>query len=61
MQAMPLRVMTVAAGSIVTVNFKAQVDAPDYGEEKGQDVVTVPLSLQPSAYNTDDEFSIVLT
>lgn len=50
-----------AAGNIVTVNFKAQLGQPDYSDDRGEDVMTIPLDLTPTALNLDDEFSIVLT
>lgn len=49
------------AGAIVTVNFKAQLLAPDYADDRGEDVTTIGLDLTPTALNLDDEFSIVLT
>ena len=49
------------AGSIVTINMKGQIDQPEYAEEKGEDVFTVPFKLKPSAMANDDDISIVLT
>lgn len=49
------------AGQIVTVNMKGQLGAPEYGEENNERVFSAPWNLKPSAYNLDDDFSIVLT
>lgn len=49
------------AGKIVTVNIKAQNGEPDYGDDKGEDVVTTDIDATPSALNLDDEFTIILT
>lgn len=48
-------------GKIVTVNVKAQLSEPSYTDEDGQEAFSVGLDAQPSAINTDDELSIVLT
>ncbi|MFN3858424.1 MAG: phage tail tube protein [Caulobacter sp.] len=50
-----------AAGRICTVNLKAQLGQPDYGDDRGEDVFTSALDLTPSALNLDDEFTLVLT
>lgn len=49
------------AGSIVTVNTKGQIGQPEYGEENNERTTSVPWNLRPSAYNLDDDLSIVLT
>jgi hypothetical protein len=50
------------AGRIVTVNARCQISGePTYGEEEGQDVTTIPVSLVASAVDLDDELSIILT
>lgn len=48
-------------GQIVTVNLKGQIDQPEYGEDRGEDVFTAPYGLNPSAIQLDDDISIVLT
>jgi len=49
------------AGNIITVNARFQNGEPSYSDDKGLDVTDVDLSLVPSALNTDDDWSIVLT
>ena len=49
------------AGQIVTLNLKAQLGQPEYGDENGEDVFTQPVDLQPSVLNLDDEIALVLT
>lgn len=49
------------AGKIVTVNTRFQVVEPSYSRDNGDDVVDFGMELVPSAYNTDDDLSIVLT
>ena len=49
------------AGKIITVNARFQNGQPSYSDDKGLDVTDVDLSLMPSALNTDDDVSIVLT
>jgi hypothetical protein len=50
-----------AAGKIVTINGRTQVVEPNYSRDNEDDVVDFGLELVPSALNTDDELSIVLT
>lgn len=50
-----------AAGSIVTLNFKTQLDQPGYSDDRGEDVFSSGLQLTPTALNLDDEISLVLT
>lgn len=49
------------AGSILTVNARFQNGQPTYSDDKGLDVQECDLTLNASALNVDDDFSIVLT
>ncbi|WP_374569687.1 hypothetical protein [Phenylobacterium sp.] len=48
-------------GKIATVNGRTQVVEPTYSRDNGDDVVEFGTELVPSAYDTDDDLSIVLT
>lgn len=50
-----------AAGRIVTVSGRCQVRMPSYSRDRGDDVTSFDMKLVPSALNTDNELSIVLT
>jgi len=49
------------AGSIVTVNGRAQLITPKYAREDEQDVVSTNVKLVPASLSTDDDISLVLT
>lgn len=49
------------AGKIATLNIRFQNGEPAYSDDNGLDVADVDLSLVPSALNTDDDISLVLT
>lgn len=49
------------AGKIITINGRFQNGQPSYSDDKGLDVTDVDLGFVPSALNTDDDLSIVLT